>query len=595
MTDMNPHAGRGARRLGYALQLTCCLLWGVALVLHLSVGSHTPYALFLLALCMGVLGTGFLLHGESRLGAELLKVGVSFDNSWIVWGRRFGVIFVVSLVLCLLGDCAFCCFPLWCVLVAVCLLSFVAAGVAALVGDYKQYRESSAFLCLMSAVHGENVSADWERVFARLQTAPYAYRLTVTTWALEKHRYDLVRAMLDMWCPERCKPSDVAGTLPLLCICILRRLMSGVHFLVEYGISVNTYRCCPLALATAMGEDSIVQLLLKHGAALDSRRNPSGWMPLHYLAALYLHGQGENTLTTEVAIARAQKWLDEGADINARTRFGCTPLDLARSMDNPEFAVFLRSRGARWGESLSMPHPRFEFRALLRVSVDKALLQIIARRTGTRLVYTAGYSDTLEQRLNGLRPVEPSLAEAVALSTGWVSVVAEADGVRPISVAMQAVAALHELVENVPTLGIETSGSLLPESVALAAPDDDWACMALLIDPLRPDEYTSPSGIDYYVGITRNLWMFGWKEVMFGVPKECGRPGDMWRKWAPYIHTLLFAPELLVMEPALGVVVNRSVADYVPEYFKNPSDDHPPELFIAHVPDLDEENYVPFS
>ncbi len=593
---MNPHAGRVLRRTGYALQVLCCALWVCALVCYLRMNAPMAAAFFWPALFFGMAGSVLLLRGELLLGKELLRVGVSFDNSWIVWGRRCGISFLVSLVLFLVLDLSGhrCCLVTWSVLLAMCLLSLVAAGIVALVGDWKQYRESSAFLCLMSAVQGETVEADWDRVFERLETAPYAYRLTVTTWALEEHRYDLVRIMLSKWCPERCKPSDVAGTLPLLCICIFRNLLSGVYFLVDYGISVNTNRCCPLALAMAMGQEEVAELLRQHGAALDARRNPSGWMPLHYLSALYLHGGEENRLSLDEATERAQQLLDAGADVNARTRFGLTPLDLARSEENPAYADFLVSRGARCGDSLSCPHPRFEFRAHLRVSVTRALLQAIARRTGTRLEYVAGTSDTLEANLRRTPGVSPEMQEAAGAATGWVRVVAESDGERPIAVALRAVAALHELAENVPVLLIETSGCVVPESAAAAAPEDDWACMALLIEPLKADEYTSPSGIDYYVGITRNLWMFGWKEVMFGVPKECGRPQNMWHEWAPYINTLLRSPEMLAMEPALGVVVNRSVADYVPDYFKNPSDDNPPELFIAHLPGLDEENCIPF-
>ncbi|MCI6981208.1 MAG: hypothetical protein MR894_03225, partial [Akkermansia muciniphila] len=56
-------------------------------------------AFFWPALFFGMMGSVLLLRGELLLGKELMRVGVSFDNSWIVWGRRCGISFLVSLVL----------------------------------------------------------------------------------------------------------------------------------------------------------------------------------------------------------------------------------------------------------------------------------------------------------------------------------------------------------------------------------------------------------------------------------------------------------------------------------------------------------------
>lgn len=74
-------------------------------------------------------------------------------------------------------------------------------------------------------------------------------------------------------------------------------------------------------------------MLIAHGAKVNAQQAESGAAPLHEAAA-----NGD--------IEFAKLLLEHGAEINAKTKDGKTPLAFALSRSQTEMAAFLRRRGA---------------------------------------------------------------------------------------------------------------------------------------------------------------------------------------------------------------------------------------------------------
>ncbi len=109
-----------------------------------------------------------------------------------------------------------------------------------------------------------------------------------------------------------------------------------VAFLIKQGADVNTTNIrgnTPLICSTQASPE-ITQLLLESGAA--AKINEAG-----YEAETALHFAAENS-----GIPTIELLLQHGANINARNRFGQTPLALATLKDRKDIVEFLITRGA---------------------------------------------------------------------------------------------------------------------------------------------------------------------------------------------------------------------------------------------------------
>lgn len=82
--------------------------------------------------------------------------------------------------------------------------------------------------------------------------------------------------------------------------------------------------------------DSMAYFLLRHGANPDSLRSAAGRTVLHVAAAYYACEELCGAL------------LEAGANINARTKDGTTPLMLAAQSAKPGLVKFLIQKGADW-------------------------------------------------------------------------------------------------------------------------------------------------------------------------------------------------------------------------------------------------------
>lgn len=112
---------------------------------------------------------------------------------------------------------------------------------------------------------------------------------------------------------------DKDGQTPLL------RAVTGGHieavgFLIDNGADVNTgdkQDYVPLMYALWATDSNMVRLLLDKGADVDAKDTPSGYTSLHWAV---LMGSKEST----------ELVLEAGGDVNAQSKTGETPLDLAK-------------------------------------------------------------------------------------------------------------------------------------------------------------------------------------------------------------------------------------------------------------------------
>jgi ankyrin repeat protein/V8-like Glu-specific endopeptidase len=135
-----------------------------------------------------------------------------------------------------------------------------------------------------------------------------------------------------------------------------------LEFLLEHGVPINGVKgeeYPPLNWACVTGCPAVVRILLRHGADV-STRDRDGDTPLHNVCGFPsyraigppIRGEKPNLGIMQGAASGvfteiAQLLIRNGAMVNAKNKFGRTPLHLAAMSDKPDIAVLLVSAGAR--------------------------------------------------------------------------------------------------------------------------------------------------------------------------------------------------------------------------------------------------------
>jgi ankyrin repeat protein len=108
-----------------------------------------------------------------------------------------------------------------------------------------------------------------------------------------------------------------------------------VEFLLANGADVDAdygLEWTPLHCAALKGHRLVAEVLLAHHAKMDAEHSMCGWTPLHYTAMSDYRSV-------------AELLLDAGANVNAESFSGETPLGLAERSGHGGMAELLRQRG----------------------------------------------------------------------------------------------------------------------------------------------------------------------------------------------------------------------------------------------------------
>lgn len=182
---------------------------------------------------------------------------------------------------------------------------------------------------------------------------------------------------------------------------LLRKEPALIHAVTESGIGPQGYFWpvgnTALHLAAAVGNRALLELLLTHGADINSQPKPGQPTPLHeavhmvqpaIVDFLLTHGANPNQIDhnnqtpLHLAIHRntptiAQKLLAAGAEINAKDAFGHTPLDWAHLYGRTTLADLLKIPHMQ--ENVPVPVPPVSVRKPAQTRRVPVGLQVLGR------------------------------------------------------------------------------------------------------------------------------------------------------------------------------------------------------------------------
>ncbi len=274
--------------------------------------------------------------------------------------------------------------------------------------------------------------------------------------------------------------------------------MQAIRFLLEHGAAPDAgLSFSSLLYARAWGNKELEQLLLQYGACPDIMRsdiNPSGNTPLHSLCSL--RGNAEKELT----LHRIRALLDAGADVNALTTAGHTPLDVAleqkgdeeKPMDTTNGAMplqqevidLLQERGAKRGCQLLCPTPRFCGRVLINGSLpdENQLRYLCHGESAARidLVNHAWRGEGLGALVDEAAMSDAQKREALA-HTCYIEVTMESTGAVPYELAQRYVRTLCSLAQVSGCVALDFGRTVVSPEYATVLPEHPDAMLGILV------------------------------------------------------------------------------------------------------------------
>lgn len=167
----------------------------------------------------------------------------------------------------------------------------------------------------------------------------------VHTAARNRHP-ELISALADLGADLNAPDSD--GMTPLI-HAAMRNHVPTVKMLLERGADIeraNAQGYSPLALSIAENKFEVAKALMEAGAAIDKPAGPEGLTPLMVAVSQVSPGEGGIFLpgsTRPIDVAR--ELITRGANVNAQTEHGVTPLMIAAARNvTPMIGLLLQSK-----------------------------------------------------------------------------------------------------------------------------------------------------------------------------------------------------------------------------------------------------------
>lgn len=279
--------------------------------------------------------------------------------------------------------------------------------------------------------------------------------------------------------------------------------MDAIRFLLRHGANPDAgLSFPPMINALAWGNEDLVQLLLSHGATpggMGMDINPSGNTPLQSLCSIRCEED------KALVVSRIRELLEAGADVNALSTAGHTPLDVAlevkgdedKPMDaqNPIMPVLedvvslLKQHGALRGCQLRCPRPRFCGRVLLGEPLpDVNLLRDWCKDEPTARVDSVNHA-WMGEGLGALAD-DASLSEAekraILGHNCYIEISLEEPGAVPFELAKRYVRLLCHAAQAPGCVGIDFGRMLMPARYAAELAQHPEYSLPFIV-PVRPD------------------------------------------------------------------------------------------------------------
>lgn len=279
-------------------------------------------------------------------------------------------------------------------------------------------------------------------------------------------------------------PPYASETTVLQTFCIEPRPdMKAIRFLLRHGARPDAGLAFPPMInALAWGNEELVQLLLSHGATpggTGQSINPSGNTPLHSLCSIRCEED------KALVVSRIRELLEDGADVNALSAAGHTPLDVAlevkgdedKPMDeqNPIIPVLedvvslLKQHGALRGCQIRCPRPRFCGRVLLGEQLpDANLLHDWCKAEPSARVDRVNHAWTGEGlgALAEEAPLSEEEKRAILGHNCYIEITLEEPGAVPFELAKRYVRLLCQAAQAPGCVGIDFGRMLMPARYA---------------------------------------------------------------------------------------------------------------------------------
>lgn len=290
-----------------------------------------------------------------------------------------------------------------------------------------------------------------------------------------------------------------------------------LRMLLVAGIKETEEETAPLLMCYIVGRPQHLLVLQRFEATrMAESQNAAGYTPLHAASIRFASNP-------TVILQMVRALLEDGADVNALTAGGNTPLDLAMDQthegagDDDSLVQLLLSYGAKSGRSIRVPEPAYKGRVYVRLLPTK--LPCVELPVGVKLAWVQGTLDADEcQALLKNNNIQGGAAELFRAHKAYVEVAVQGEtGEDPLKVAQRALGVLVQLVAMADVVGVQFEQTLLTDATPML--ENEGVFTPFLYTALRFAQYKK----DYFLVDTAGLASFGVPELELIV--ECRAMG----------------------------------------------------------------------
>lgn len=345
-----------------------------------------------------------------------------------------------------------------------------------------------------------------------LQNRQVAASLNDVTFLLLKavmhNRYGMVREILDLGQKaadlQRCA---LEHGVDLLNLAIQEADADVLRILLAAGMKESAEAAAPFLTCYVYGRPEHLRVLQMFDAVqVRPEQNERGYTPLHVAAIKF-------SQNPEAVLSMVRPLLENGADVNALTVGGNTPLDMALDVThdgagNTETLVeLLKSYGACSGRCLRVPEPAYSGRVFFSDELPEQIDSELPDGVSVQYVNSPAETAPLREKAEQYAVPEQNAHKLYSHRTYVEVCVKGHKGEDPLKVAARALAVLSNVAEKPGVVGVQFEQALLvADDYKLA---EDEAFNPLLYASFHFGQYKD----EFVLVDTSGLSRFGLPEV----------------------------------------------------------------------------------